>query len=159
MDELFHAVEARAGRIMVGRLLPGADLIRGLENVCDKHDLRFAAVLFAYGSLASASFKTLQLPAGGVRMVLMPRTIGDRVEFLGGQGLVCRGEQGERETHLHGSIADSAGVVQGGHFNRDENPIFNNLDFALAELHDVDLVRKWDEDTQTIEMEVSQLTG
>lgn len=158
MQELFHAANASGGRIVVGRLLPGADLIRGLEDVCDNQNIKFAAILFAYGSLSSASFKTLQLPSGETRPKLMPRTIEDRVEFLGGQGLVCRNEDGGRETHLHGSVADSEGTVKGGHFNRDENPIFNNLDFALAELHDVELLRKWDEETQTIEMEVSQAT-
>jgi hypothetical protein len=157
MSELFSAVEARGGRIVVGRLLPGADLIRGLENVCDQHAIRFAAVVFAYGSLASASFKTLQHVPGKERPELLPRTIDDRVEFLGGQGLVCRNDQGKRETHLHGSIANSDGIVLGGHFNRDENPIFNNMDYALAELLDVDLVRRWDEHTQTVEMTVARL--
>jgi predicted DNA-binding protein with PD1-like motif len=157
MSQLFSAVEAREGRIVVGRLLPGADLIRGLESVCDEHAIRFAAVVFAYGSLASASFKTLQRVPGKERPELLPRTIEDRVEFLGGQGLVCRNEQGGRETHLHGSVAKSDGVVMGGHFNPDENPIFNNMDYALAELLDVDLVRGWDEHTQTVEMTVGPL--
>ncbi|MPZ69209.1 MAG: DUF296 domain-containing protein [Actinobacteria bacterium] len=154
MNPLFHAVEARGGRIVVGRLLPTADLIGGLEEVCDNHDMRFAAILFAYGSLSSASFKTLQVPPGEERAILTPLVINDRVEFMGGQGLVCRGEEGGRETHLHGSVADGSGAVKGGHFMKGENPIYNNLDFALTELHDVDLIRRFDEDTQTVEMEV-----
>lgn len=157
MSNSFHAVQSRSDLVIVGRLLPGSDLIRGLEEVCDEYKVKFAAILFAYGSLTRASFKTLQSASGEERPVLMPLTLDERVEFLGGQGLICRDEDGGRETHLHGSVADSTGLVKGGHFVRNENPIYNNLDFALAELQGVDLVRRFDAETQTIEMEVSTL--
>ena len=60
-------VEARAsrpGRLVVGRLHPGTDLIRGLEQACDEHGIRFAAVLSCYGSLSAAGFKFLKIPDG-----------------------------------------------------------------------------------------------
>jgi uncharacterized protein len=157
--ELFHSVEARSDRVIVGRLLPGADLIQGLEAVCDHHGIRFAAIAFAYGSLSSAAFKTLQIPAGGDHPVLTLERVDRRVEFLGGQGLICRNDDGDRATHLHGSVADESGQVLGGHFEPGLNPVFNNLDFTLQELSGVDLVRRWDAQTQTVEMVVRHLDG
>ena len=55
-----------------------------------------------------------------------------------------------------GSVSDASGLVRGGHFNPGENPIYNNLDFLLEELTDVELIRAHDAQTDTIEMEVRQ---
>lgn len=154
---LHHSARDGRSGLVVGRLLPGADLVGGLERVCDDHAIRFAAITFAFGSLARAMFKTLQLPQGQERAVLMPVNVDERVEFLGGQGLVCAGEDGGRDTHIHGCIADATGRVLGGHFIKGENPIYNNLDFALLELSSVELIRSFDESTGTIEMKVRQL--
>jgi uncharacterized protein len=158
-QDQFHAVPARRGQTIVGRLLPGADLMSGLEAVCDRYGIEYAAIVFAYGSLSSASFKILQLPEDGGDAVLAAHRIDRRVEFLGGQGLVCRDPTGARATHLHGSVSDESGLVQGGHFNAGENPIYNNLDFLLEELQDVELIRTHDPQTNTIEMEVRSSTA
>ena len=153
----FDSVEARAGLTLVGRLLPGTDLIHGLEAVCAHHGVQYAAVNFAYGSLTSAGFKTLQMPDDGSnRPTLMLERVDSRVEFLGGQGLICSDGAGGRATHLHGCISDDTGRVLGGHFEPGLNPVYNNMDFTLQELLNVDLVRAWDEETSTVEMRVFQ---
>ncbi|MDF1605828.1 PPC domain-containing DNA-binding protein [Nocardioides sp. YIM 152315] len=154
----FHSAVARTGVTLVGRLLPGSDLIRGLEAVCEHHGVKYAAVNFAYGSLSSAGFKTLQMPDDGSnRPTLTLETVDSRVEFLGGQGLVCSDGLGGRATHLHGSISDETGRVLGGHFEPGLNPVYNNMDFTLQELLDVELVREWDTETATVEMRVVQM--
>jgi hypothetical protein len=156
-SDLFHSVEATTNRVIVGRLLPGADLIQGLEDVCDRHGVRYAAVVFAYGSLSSAGYKILQRPReGGERPVLTLERIDRRVEFLGGQGLVCRDDDEGRATHLHGCVSDQTGQVMGGHFERGLNPVYNNMDFTLHELLGVALIRRWDAQTDTVEMVVEQ---
>lgn len=156
----FHSVEARPNRIIVGRLLPGADLIHGLEAVCDLHGIRYASIASAYGSLSSASFKILQVRSdNGPRPTLTPHHIDRRVEFLGGQGLICDDGNGQRATHLHGAVSDETGQVMGGHFEPGVNPVYNNMDFTLTELLEVQLSRVWDEETGTVEMGVKQFTG
>jgi predicted DNA-binding protein with PD1-like motif len=149
-----EVAQAGVGRIVVGRLHPGTDLIAGLEAACDEHGVRFAAVLACYGSLSSAGFKFLQIPPGGSHPRLVPHRIDERVEFMGGQGLVCETPDGARETHLHGSVSDRTGVVTGGHFVPGENPVFNNMDVVLQELLDVRLIRAFDTVTETVEMRV-----
>lgn len=49
----------------------------------------------------------------GQKPTLVPYSVSHRVEFLGGQGLMCRDDNGERTTHLHGSISDHNGMVRG----------------------------------------------
>jgi predicted DNA-binding protein with PD1-like motif len=154
VGQQFEARAAAAGRIVVGRLLPGTDLVRGLEAACDEHGVRFAAVLSCYGSLSAAGFKFLQLPGGAERPTLVGHRVDERVEFMGGQGLVCETPDGGRETHLHGSISDATGAVMGGHFVPQENPVYNNMDFVLQELLDVRLIREHDPVTDTVEMRV-----
>ncbi|MEA2622943.1 MAG: uncharacterized protein QOH61_1853 [Chloroflexota bacterium] len=157
MENGVEAAEARPGRIVVGRLHPGTDMISGLEAACDQHGVRFAAVLSCYGSLSSAGFKFLQVPDGESHPRLMPHRVERRVEFMGGQGLVCERPDGSRETHLHGSISDETGAVLGGHFDPGLNPVFNNMDFVIQELRDVSLIREHDAVTNTVEMRVEQL--
>ena len=151
-----RSVEARSGRLIVGRLIPGDDLIRGLEQVCEAHGIRYAAVVFAYGSLSRASFKMLDRPPGEERARLVPHNVESRGEFIAGQGLVCRSAQGQRETHLHGCISDEQARVLGGHFVPDENPVYNNMDFLLQEIVGVVLTRAYDPVTDTVEMVLEQ---
>ncbi len=153
----FETSQAEGGRIVVGRLHPGTDLIGGIQAVCDAHEIRFAAIVACYGSLASAGFMFLRLPPGETRPRLLPHHVGERVEFMGGQGLVCETPTGARETHLHGSISDATGVVTGGHFLLAENPVYNNMDLVLQELLGVRLIRAFDPLTETVEMRVERL--
>jgi predicted DNA-binding protein with PD1-like motif len=157
MKDGVEAAPTRPGRLIVGRLHPGTDLITGLEAACEQHAVRFAAVLACYGSLSAAGFKFLQVPDGESHPRLMPHRMDKRVEFMGGQGLVCERPDGGRETHLHGSVSDESGAVLGGHFDKAENPVFNNMDFVLQELVDVQLIREHDRVTNTVEMKVSAL--
>jgi predicted DNA-binding protein with PD1-like motif len=154
MAERVEARSARGDRIVVGRLLPGTDLIKGLERACDEHGIRFAAVLACYGSLSSAGFKFLQLVPGETRPRLVPHRRDERLEFMGGQGLICETEDGRRETHLHGSVSDATGAVWGGHFMPGDNPVYNNMDFVLQEMRGVRLIREHDPETDTVEMRV-----
>jgi predicted DNA-binding protein with PD1-like motif len=91
--------------VIVGRLFPGADLIGGLESACDDHKLGSAVITFAYGSLSRSTFKTLQIPQGSTRAILMPVEIDERLEFLAGQGFICEDSAGRRDTHLHGCVS------------------------------------------------------
>ncbi|HLO36742.1 MAG TPA: PPC domain-containing DNA-binding protein [Candidatus Deferrimicrobium sp.] len=159
MTNKVEAAPARAGRIIVGRLHPGSDLIGGLEAACDEHHVEYAAVLACYGSLSSSGFKFLQVPDGESRARLVDVVLDKRLEFMGGQGLVCAAPDRSRATHLHGSVSDETGAVMGGHFNRDENPVYNNMDFVLQELLDVRLVRTHDPVTNTVEMQVEAVTA
>src|SRR5262249_40851009 len=78
MAEHVEAAAAGAGRMIVGRLHPGSDLVRGLERACDEHGVAFAAVLSCYGSLSAAGFKFLQIPEGESHPRLMPHRVEKR---------------------------------------------------------------------------------
>ena len=149
-----HAAVGNSGRVIVRRLLPGVDLIGGLEGACDEFGFAYASVV-AYGSLASAEFMVLGPEEEVGRREegpLVPLVVSTRVEFLGGQGLVCRDANGVRATHLHGCVADATGSIRGGHFIAGKNRVLNNVDFVLTELVGVSLTRVYDVATNTVEM-------
>jgi uncharacterized protein len=154
-----ESAASSGGRIVVGRLHPGTDMIEGLEAACDEHGIEFAVVVSCYGSLSGSTFKYLQLRPGEDRPRLTDEVVDKRLEFMGGQGLICVTPEGERATHLHGSISDETGTVKGGHFVIGRNPVFNNMDFVLQELRDVRLVRAHDPVTDTVEMSVEAVSG
>lgn len=154
MAQDVESAVSSGGRVIVGRLHPGIDLIEGLEAACDEHGIEHAAIVACYGSLSRAGFKFLQIPNGEAHPRLVPTRVDKRLEFMGGQGLVCRTPEGARATHLHGSVSDETGAVMGGHFDTGLNPVFNNMDFVLQELGGVRLIREHDPVTDTIEMRV-----
>jgi len=154
-----ESAASSGGRIVVGRLHPGTDMIEGLEAACDEHGIEFAAVVSCYGSLSRSTFKYLQLHPGEDKPRLTDEVVDKRLEFMGGQGLICVTPEGKRATHLHGSISDETGTVKGGHFVVGRNPVFNNMDFVLQELRDVRLVRAHDPVTDTVEMSVEAVSG
>jgi predicted DNA-binding protein with PD1-like motif len=155
MAERVEGAPARGGRVIVGRLHPGADLIRGLEAACDEHGVRFASIVACYGSLAGAAYEFLQVPEGEPRARLTGVRVDEQVEFMGGQGLICEAPDGSRATHLHGSVSDATGAVSGGHFVAGGNPVYNNMDFVIQELLGVRLVRSFEAATGAPKMHVS----
>lgn len=157
MEGHVESAASTGGRIIVGRLHPGTDLIGGLEAACEEHGVEFAAVLACYGSLSGSTFKYLQLHPGEDKPRLTDEVVDKRLEFMGGQGLICVAPDGDRATHLHGSISDETGAVKGGHFVVGRNRVFNNMDFVLQELRDVRLVRAHDPVTDTVEMTVEAI--
>ena len=52
----FVSVEAHKGRTIAARLLPGADLVSGIEAVCKVHHLQYGYFASVIGSLQKATY-------------------------------------------------------------------------------------------------------
>ena len=53
----FMSAEAKMGRIIVGRILPGSDLVTGIEEICRKHGVRQAMIVGTIGSVVNPHFE------------------------------------------------------------------------------------------------------
>lgn len=53
-DVRIQTVVSEKGRRIVGRLLPGTDLIKGIKKVCWPHDVVYGNILSIIGSLTEA---------------------------------------------------------------------------------------------------------
>ena len=140
----FMSSEARMGRIIVGRILPGSDLVTGIEEICRKHGVRQAIITGTIGSVVNPRFdwaSTVEERPGTGHT--SSRSIEGAGSLISGQGLVCRSEDGsELDVHLHCTITDPSGAVYGGHFPRGTVPVLSTIDVSLIEITGVKLIRR-----------------
>jgi uncharacterized protein len=143
-ETTFLSEEARMGRLIVGRILPGSDLVTGIEEICKKHKVRQAMIIGTIGSVVNPKFEwastTEEVPGTGHTS---HREIEGAGSLISGQGLVCRNEDGsELDVHIHCTITDPSGSVYGGHFPKGSVPVLSTTDVTLVEITGVKLIRR-----------------
>jgi predicted DNA-binding protein with PD1-like motif len=127
------------------RVLPGNDLVMGIEEACERSAIRSGSVSCCIGSLRKASFMFL-VPFDS-RMGAAycdPVTVDGPVEILSVQGTVGEEEGGNLYVHLHGSFVDKEGHVHGGHLVRGQNPVLFTAEIMLCTWDGVRMLRLYD---------------
>lgn len=135
------------GKTVAARILPGTDLIEGIEFACKENGIKHAYVT-CFGSFDAAGY-----------MYLVPKPeakvgagYGDvlkaegPIEFLSGTGVVCQ-KDGEYDTHFHGTMCDKTGNVFGGHMVKGCNPALTTIDTIIMEVEGIEMLRTSDEET------------
>lgn len=154
------SVEGGIGRTIVARFLPGTDMLEGIEEVCRRHDVKYAVVACAVGAFKKATF-VYPIPQAGTPIGIKysdPVTIEGPVEFLGGQGIVCQSDDGKYLLHFHGSASDKEMHIWGGHFVTG-NVVLATLDVIINEISGVNMVRRFDEETGFVQFSPEKLEG
>ena len=137
--------EGHLSRVVMIRVLPGSDIIEGIEEVCHNLDIKSGSITSCIGSLQRASFliavpMNSKIGAG----YSDPKVLEGPLELLSGQGSIGQEEGGEIFIHLHGVISDKNGNVQGGHFIRGENPVLITCEVALIQVEGIHMIRAYD---------------
>jgi predicted DNA-binding protein with PD1-like motif len=142
------------GKSIAARLLPGTDLLTGIEEVCRQNDILHASVANCFGSFQRAGYLylvPLQHAKVGAGYGEVNRVEGP-VEFLNGTGVVCQ-RDGNYDTHFHATMCDKEGKVFGGHMLKDQNPVLTTVDLIINEIKDVQMFRKHDEETDLFQFD------
>lgn len=143
----FQSACGKTGKLVAARLLPGCDVIEGIEAVCREHGIKHAYVS-CFGSFARAGYMYL-VPSPqakvGAGYGAVNRCDGP-VEFLNGTGVVCQ-NAGNYDTHFHATMCDKDGRVFGGHLVKGENPALTTVDLVVIESESVQMLRTADEET------------
>lgn len=133
---------SQKGRTVVGRLLPGVDLLEGLVDICKSHKIKSGAVLSLIGSLAKARY-IYAVPDEeniiGIRYS-DPLVVQGPLEFLSGQGTIGM-ENDQVVIHLHGLLCDTHNKICGGHFIGGGNPVLATMEVVIQEFADVKVAR------------------
>ena len=91
----FVSVEAHKGRTIAARLLPGTDLVAGIESVCRAHRVQYGYFGSVIGSLQKATY-IVPLPDPtaplGFNFSEQLAEVGP-IDLLGGQGVICQSEK------------------------------------------------------------------
>ncbi len=140
---------AHGGRQIIGRLLPGSDLMQGVAELCRGHNISCGIIVSIIGSLQRAEF-IYPLPdrsnSIGVRYS-DPMQIEGPIELLSCQGTIGLTDEGELNIHMHALISDPTMRVYGGHLVDNGNPVLGTGEFLIQECHDAKILRQHDEET------------
>lgn len=140
--------EGRVGRCIPARILPGTDLLLGIEEICRKHHVQYGYVS-CIGSLKQAGYMYLVSNPE----VKMKAGYGDvlhktgPIEFLNGTGFICQNQK-SYDIHFHAVLCDETGSVFGGHMVRGENPALTTLDVMIYEVEGMIMLRDYDKETE-----------
>lgn len=150
MDDVrITSVKAKTGKVIVGRILPGTDLIAGVLKICEENNLKFGNIVTMVGSLSRARF-VCAIPDNYAKMGIKygnPIEIKGPLEFLCGQGIIGISESKERAIHLHCVLCDKNVKLYGGHFIKGGNPVLATIEVVIQELKEVKLIRALDQET------------
>ena len=142
----FVSVEAHKGRTIAARLLPGADLVSGIEAVCKAHHLQYGYFASVIGSLQKATY-VIAVPEPTANLGFKycdPLVEEGPVEFICGQGVICQSEKNEILIHLHAHGVTSDGKNFAGHFSAGGNPVLATIDLVIVEVDGAKLMRRFD---------------
>lgn len=143
-----QSVEGHLGKTIVARLLPGTDMLNGIEEVCRRHNLKNGVILCSIGSLTQLTY-TYPISKSTARVGIVycdPITIKGPIEFFGGQGIICQSDKNEYLIHFHASASDENEKIYGGHM-LPGSPTLATVDLIISEVTDVRMLRLFDEET------------
>jgi predicted DNA-binding protein with PD1-like motif len=146
MDEKIKLLEGTlSSRAAIIRVLPGFDVIEGIEEACRKLGITSGAIISCIGSLQWASVLVAvplnnKIGAGYSE----PRYLEGPLELLSGQGTIGREEEGNISIHMHGVISDKEGRLHGGHLIKGQNPVLITCELMLARIEGIRIIRGYD---------------
>jgi len=158
-DKMYQIQEAQLGRIFLVRLLPGADLIKTIQEICKEKGIEYAYFNLVHGSFDKAAFSVFTPKKGVERSKEGPEKY-DWYDFalhdtdkptnlLAGGGWVCDAtEPGKKEIVIHyvagGSLWHQAGM--GGHASSAKpNIVLTSMEMIFFETVQAKIVREKDD--------------
>jgi len=131
--------QAQPGRIFVGRLATGSDLVDEIEHFCSEHSVR-AGWVSLVGAVRRVAFAHYDQAAHRYLEMASDR----HRELSGFVGNISLRDD-RPFLHAHATFADDSGATVGGHLLRGTEVFVGEL--IITELTDVSLVRTLDEET------------
>ena len=127
------------------RVLPGSDIIEGIEKVCQNMGVRSGAITCCIGSLQRASLLIAvpmnnKIGAG----YSDPKVLDGPLELLSSQGTIGQEEGGGIFIHLHGVVSNKDGNVYGGHLIKGKNPVLITCEMMVSQIEGINMIRAYD---------------
>lgn len=151
MDNLrSQTVKLADERTIVGRLMPGTDLIRGIAKICNDNHVDYGAIVTAFGSLKQASIVYAvpdQSNKIGIRYC-EPTIVDGPLELLACQGMIGLTPEKRINIHLHGVMSDPHMKMYGGHFIEEGNIVLATVEIVILHTPEVHIIKELDDETQ-----------
>jgi len=136
------------GRTLIGRLLPGTDLVPGILSMCSESGIRFGYIASLVGTLAHVRFVHVNRSPGSPSGFGYTRPVEKTgpLEILSAQGTLGEGEDGEPCLNLHALLCDERNRVLGGQILEAGCPVLATVEVVIRETRGIRLVRGPDEE-------------
>jgi predicted DNA-binding protein with PD1-like motif len=131
--------EAKAGRLFVGRLATGSDLVEEIERYCTEQSV-LAASVTAIGAVRRARYAYYEQ----IEHRYLEMDSESHHEMAGLVGNISLRDN-KLFLHAHATFADADGATVGGHLLRGIEVFVAEV--TIQEMADVSLVRQHDEET------------
>ena len=144
------------GRVIVARVKPGSDLFRSLQKVVVEEGVTSGVILSGVGLLKQAKIRNCKTLPEEYPITDANRTFlsfEKPLEILSISGNVTLAE-GEPLVHAHltlSSVEEDEITVMGGHLI-EGCVIFGFSEFAILELEGIEMAKRFDEETQTLQL-------
>jgi predicted DNA-binding protein with PD1-like motif len=135
--------------MVAARLMPGSNLMSGIAEVCEKHNIKSGILASGIGSLRKTSYMDL-IPKPELKARYGygdPMTADGPVEILNLAGAICHSDEGKVLIHVHATMCLADGKAFGGHLTEEGNEVLMTADVTILEIANVDFVRRLDEET------------
>lgn len=132
-------------KAVIVRILPGSDIIEGIEETCRKQNINAGAIVSCIGSLQRVKLMIAvpldnKIGAGYSK----PVELEGPLELISGQGTIGQGQEGETTVHMHGVVSDKRGNLHGGHFVGGENPVLITCEIMVAQIDGIRIAKSYD---------------
>jgi predicted DNA-binding protein with PD1-like motif len=156
MSDRYIVRAGRPSRIIVARVKPGSDLLRSLQKITSEKGITSGVIVSGVGLLKHAKLRNCkslpeEYPISDVNRTFL--SFEKPLEILSISGNVALAE-GEHLVHAHLTLSSVEGdeiTVIGGHLI-EGCEIFGFSEFAIMELEGLEMVKRFDEETRTLQL-------
>lgn len=144
----FESACGKIGRIVTARILPGVDILEGIEKICEKHQIKYGYIAAAVGSFRRVAFKYVSRlynkPGEGHATYI---EIEGPHDMLSGQGIIASSLDGKKiDIHFHAVLSDQLDRACGGHI-KPGTIILSTVDIVIIEMFGIKAIRGVDPKT------------
>ncbi len=156
MNDRYIVRTGRPGRVIVARVKPGSDLLRSLQKIVAEEGITSGVIVSGVGLLKQARLRNCKSLPEEYPITDANRTFlsfEKPLEILSISGNVTLAE-GEPLVHVHLTLSSVEGTeitVIGGHLI-EGCEVFGFSEFAILELEGVEMVKRFDEETRTLQL-------
>ncbi|MCD5415464.1 MAG: DNA-binding protein [Clostridiales bacterium] len=137
----------KTGRVIIARILPDAEMIESIQEICKKNEIETAYISTCIGSLKKISFVYALTDQNRFYGIKYSKTVEMKgpIEFLGAQGIIAKDDEEKYQIHLHAHFSDEYMNVYGGHVLNSGNIVLATIDIVINEIIDVNIKRNYHE--------------
>lgn len=142
-----NVVKGSLKEVIAFRLRPGADVMKSIQEICEREQIKNGIIMSAIGSLNGAVYCN-PIPKEEIKIGYGYGTalrLYGPIELVSATGMICHGDDGTVQLHVHCALSDQNGNAYGGHM-LEGNHVLITTDVVIGVLDGIDMGRRVDDE-------------